>query len=366
MHYSVQGSEFKDVPSLLSHLENAHAHLAAVELKTMIFVPCTTPLNVLPQNVLAENVLAKTVEKNVIQLSNDMHLNVNMNANVMSDTARRLTQIDEEKEEGEEEEEVEEKEEETAEARDRFEDNDIDAVKRGRNRIGMEDDRNSVRSVLKGYRGRNLYGNSVDDITTSRPNSSDYDNSNVNSNSNSNSNVNTASVDRVKDKGGSSGSGKGVGTGIEGGGGRSESVGVGEGGGMGGGGVGEGGSLGTAGSVGGVDVGVGAGVGAGGGGTGGVGGSVGGGVGSGGIGDGSLFDRIHNSIGKSVTSNNRFYPHWLYQHIPTSLFSRLLRYFIPFLCSHPSCHSYPPYSLLRHRWYWQLSMATPNTPHPAQ
>lgn len=350
MYYSVQGSEFKDIPSLLFLLENTHARLAAVELKSMIFIPCSTPLNALPKNVPP-----KTVEKNVIQLSNDMHLHVNVNVNVMSDTARRLTQIDEEEVEGGEEV-KEEEEEETAEVKDRFEDYDKDAAKRQCDRRDMKDERNCVHSILKGYRGRKLYGNSVDNITASRANSSDYDNSNGNSNFNSNSNVTTASVDSVKVEDGSSrsgsgsgrGRGRGVGTGIEGGGGRGGSVGVGEGDGMGGGGVGKGGILGTAGSVGGVEAGTGEGVGAGGGGTGGL----GGGVGSGGIGDGSLFDRIHNSIGKSVTSYDRFY-------LPYCINISLLSY-------PPACFiiSFPSfvlilrvtlvllYCFLRHRWYW--------------
>jgi hypothetical protein len=39
----VEDSSFSDLPSLLAVLEDAHVHLAAVELRSMAYLPCTHP-----------------------------------------------------------------------------------------------------------------------------------------------------------------------------------------------------------------------------------------------------------------------------------------------------------------------------------
>ena len=228
LHCRVHDSEFKDLPSLLFLLEQSHSRLAAVELRSMIFMPCTTPLIAknIPQPNENDTLIAKNIpepnENDTRETSLGMRMKTRKKNNLSS---RYLTQIEEEVEEAVEKE-VEKE------------------VVKGVKKIGLDNTTlkgniNGINGMLMGHSGRELYGNS-----TPWFNNSDHDRNE------------TSSYGSTEDR--TIGVSVGVGVGVGGAGGGGEE-------------------------------------------KGGGGGEEGRGSGSrsgGGIGDGSLFNRIHNSIGK--------------------------------------------------------------------
>ena len=227
-HCRVHDSEFKDLPSLLFLLEQSHARLAAVELRSMIFMPCTSPLiaKTIPQPNENDTLIAKNVpqpnENDIRETSLDKHMRTRKKNNLSS---RYLTQIEEEKEveKGVEKEVEKEKEKEEG------------VEKIGLSNTTFKGHSNGINGMLMGHSGRDLYGNSTKNITdTPWYNNNYHDRNQTSSYSSSEDRAIVVSVS--------------VGVG----------VGAGEGWGVGGRGTQSGG----------------------------------------GIGDGSLFNRIHNSIGK--------------------------------------------------------------------